>query len=186
MRKIIAFMGISLDGFIAGPNGELDWHRVDAELLGDHNRVLGQMSAFIDGRVVHELMASYWPTAEQEPNITAEEKAFAQIWLKMPKIVYSRSQLSTDWNTTVLHEVVPEEVARLKDQPGGDMCLGGAGLIDSFRRLGLIDEYRIYVHPVLAGRGKPLFSDADVIESLTLIDTHVYGNGVVLLHYQAG
>ena len=101
----------------------------------------------------------------------------------MPKIVYSRTLASAGWNTEVVHDVVAEEVARLKEQPGGDLALGGADLAASFRRLGLIDEYRIYVHPVLVGRGKPLFRETDAMTPLRLLESRTFGNGVVLLRY---
>jgi dihydrofolate reductase len=103
----------------------------------------------------------------------------------MPKIVYSRTLEKAGWNTTVVPDVVPEEVLALKSQPGGDLALGGADLADSFRRLGLIDEYWLYVHPVLIGRGRPLFKAADSTAQLRLLETRAFGNGVALLRYAA-
>ena len=151
-------MQVSLDGFIEGPGQDLSWHRVDDELHSHFNDELRTMGAFLDGRVTYELMADYWPTADQDPSNPAAEIEFAGIWRDMPKIVYSRTLASAGWNT----EVVQRRRRRgrglkLKEQPGGDLALGGADLSAAFRRLGLIDEYRIYVHPVLIGRGKPLF-----------------------------
>ncbi|QCB98981.1 hypothetical protein E5206_11380 [Arthrobacter sp. PAMC25564] len=110
---------------------------------------------------------------------------FAGIWRDMPKIVYSRTLESAGWNTTVARGVLVEELMWLKEQPGGDLCLGGADLAAEFRRLGLVDEYRVYVHPVLIGRGKPLFQEAefqplDAMENLSLEETRAVGNGVVL------
>ncbi|MBW8766006.1 MAG: dihydrofolate reductase family protein, partial [Geodermatophilales bacterium] len=101
-----------------------------------------------------------------------------------PKIVYSRTLEKADWNSTVVRDVVPEEVRELKAQPGGDLALGGAALADTFRRLDLIDEYRIYVHPVLIGRGTPLFKASDTSIPLELVETKAFGNGVVLLRYE--
>ena len=109
---------------------------------------------------------------------------FARIWRDMPKIVYSKSLQRARWNTTVVRDVVPEEVARLKAQRGGDLALGGADLAASFMRLGLIDEYRIYVHPIVIGAGKPLFPRSGPIVNLGLLDTRAFGNGVLLLHYR--
>ncbi len=100
----------------------------------------------------------------------------------MPKIVYSRTLERAGWNTTIVREVVPEEVRALKEQPGGDLVLGGADLARTFRRLDLIDEYRLYVHPVLLGRGRPLFGSDDTVD-LRLTGTRTFGNGVVLLSY---
>ena len=185
MRKVILMMQVSLDGFIEGPGQDLSWHRVDVELHNHFNQLLGTMGAFLDGRVTYELMADYWPTADQDPSNAAPEIEFAGIWRDMPKIVYSTTLAKADWNTEVVSDVVVEDVLKLKDQPGGDLALGGATLSAAFRRLDLIDEYRIYVHPVLIGRGKPLFEDTDAMTPLRLLESRAFGNGVVLLRYAA-
>lgn len=183
MRKIIFAMQVSLDGFMEGPHRELDWHMVDDELHSHFNEELRTMGAFLDGRITYELMAAYWPTADRNPASTPPEAEFAGIWREMPKIVYSKTLESADWNTTVARDVVVEDILALKAQPGGDLALGGARLADSFRRLGLIDEYWIYIHPVLLGQGTPLFKPADNRAALTLAETRTFGNGVVRLRY---
>ncbi|HEV8420379.1 MAG TPA: dihydrofolate reductase family protein, partial [Actinomycetota bacterium] len=109
---------------------------------------------------------------------------FARIWRDMPKIVYSRTLEGADWNTTVVRDIVPEEIMELKAQPGGDLALGGADLAAAFMRHDLIDEYRLYVHPVIIGQGKPLFQASDNKFNLQLAETRTFGNGVVLLRYQ--
>jgi dihydrofolate reductase len=109
---------------------------------------------------------------------------FARIWRDMPKIVYSKTLERADWNTTIVREVVPEEIMELKAQPGGDMVLGGADLAATFMRHDLIDEYRVYVHPVVIGKGKPLFPPSDASIDLRLVESRRFGNGVVLLRYQ--
>lgn len=184
MRKIILMMQVSLDGFIEGPQRDISWHRVDDELHSHFNDELRTMGAFLSGRVTYELMADFWPTADTDPSSTAPMVEYSRIWRDMPKIVYSRTLESAGWNTTVVRDVVVEEVMELKDQPGGDLSLGGADLATAFRRLGLIDEYRIYVHPVLIGRGKPLFRPVDATASLRLLESRAFGNGVVLLRYE--
>jgi len=184
MRKIIVMMSVSVDGYFEGPNRELDWQLVDDELHSHFNSELSEMGAFLDGRVTYELMASYWPTADTDPSSTATVAEFARIWRDMPKIVYSRTLERADWNATVVRDVVVEEVMELKEQPGGDLVLGGADLAETFRRLGLIDEYRLYVHPVVLGRGRPLFQPSDARVDLELAETRTFGNGVVLLRYQ--
>ncbi|MGH6655029.1 MAG: dihydrofolate reductase family protein [Actinocrinis sp.] len=184
MSRVVLMMSVSLDGFIAGPNGELDWHLVDEEVHGHFNRVLAPMGAFLHGRVMYELMAGFWPTADQDPGNAGPVAEYARIWREMPKIVYSRTLDRADWNTTVVRDVVPDEVAALKSRPGGDLALGGADLAESFMRHGLVDEYRIYVHPRIIGRGKPLFSSPDIRASLRLVETRTFGNGVVLLRYE--
>jgi dihydrofolate reductase len=184
MRRIVLGMSVSLDGFIEGPDHDISWHLVDDELHDDFNQRLGAMGAFLNGRVTYELMAEFWPTADQDPSSTKPMVEFARIWRDMPKIVYSRTLEHADWNSTVVREVLPEEVRELKAQPGGDLALGGPDLADTFRRLDLIDEYRIYVHPVLIGRGTPLFKDSDARTELRLAETKRFGNGVALLRYE--
>ncbi len=184
MRRIVFTMSVSLDGYFEGLDREIDWHMVDDELAGHMNEWLGLAGAFLEGRVTYELMANFWPTAGQDPDNPAAVHEFARIWCGMPKIVYSKTLELADWNTTVLHDVVPEEVQWLKQKPGGDLVLGGADLATTFRRLDLIDEYRIYVHPVLIGRGRSVFRPTDGQTSLRLRETRTFGNGVVLLRYE--
>jgi dihydrofolate reductase len=184
MRKIIFTMSVSVDGFMEGPDREIDWHQVDDEVARHFNEWLGQAGAFLEGRVTYELMAAYWPTADADPASTGPGVEFAPIWRDMPKIVYSRTLERAGWNTTVVRDVVPEEVLQLKAQPGGDLVVGGADLAAAFMHHGLIDEYRVYVHPVLIGRGKRMFGPSDVRTGLRLAETRVFGNGVVLLRYQ--
>jgi len=109
---------------------------------------------------------------------------FARIWRDMPKIVYSRTLERADWNTTVVRDLVAEEVMELKAQPGGDLVLGGADLAAAFMRHDLIDEYRLYVHPIIIGQGKPMFQPSDAKINLRLAETRTFGSGVVLLCYQ--
>lgn len=184
MRKIILMMSVSLDGFIEGPGRDISWHLVDDELHRHFNEQTAAMGAFLAGRVTHELMAGFWPTADSDPASTAPMVEFATIWREMPKYVFSRTLDHADWNTTVVRDVVPDQIAVLKAQPGGDLALSGADLAASFMRYDLIDEYRLYVHPVLIGRGKPLFPDTDTRTSLRFLDTRSFGNGVVRLRYR--
>jgi len=183
MKKIILMMSVSLDGFFEGPNRELDWQMADDELHVHFNEQLSGMSAFLDGRVTYELMAGYWPTADQDPSSPAPVREFARIWRDLPKIVFSRTLERADWNTTIVREVVPEEIVKLKAQPGGDMVIGGANLAATFMRHDLIDEYRIYVHPVVIGQGRTLFAPSSTRINLRLAETRTFGNGVVLLRY---
>jgi dihydrofolate reductase len=184
MRKIIWMMSVSLDGFISGPDRELDWHMVDDELHNHFNQELGAMGAFLDGRVTYELMAEFWPTADADPSSSAPVAEFARIWREMPKIVFSRTLERAGWNSTVVREVVAEEVMELKAQPGGDLVLGGSDLAAAFMRADLIDEYRLYVHPIVVGQGRPMFQPSDARIELRLAETRTFGNGVVLLRYQ--
>ena len=184
MRKIIWTMSVSVDGYMEGPSREIDWHMVDDELFRHLNGWLAGAGDFLEGRVTYELMAEFWPTADQDPAATPTVVEFAQIWRDMPKVVYSRTLERADWNATVVHDVVPAEVLALKAQPGGDLVLGGADLGAEFARHDLIDEYRLYVHPVVIGRGRPMLRPSDAMVPLRPVETHTFGSGVVMFRYE--
>jgi len=180
--RVVASIGISLDGFIEGPERQIDWHRIDAELHQYLNDDLRSMAAFVEGRVTYELMAAYWPTADADPDASPQIVDFAQIWRGMPKVVLSRTMTETDDpRATIRREIDPDEIRALTEQ--GDIVIGGADVITAFRELDLVDDYRVYVHPVLIGRGKRLFPDTDAAADLRLVDIRTFGNGVVRLHY---
>jgi dihydrofolate reductase len=185
MRKIVWMMSVSLDGFMEGPEHDLTWQRVDEELHTHFNDWLATASAFLDGRATWELMTEHWPAADANPKASKVTADFAKIWRDMPKIMYSRTREEpAGWNTTIVREVVPDEVRALQAQPGGDLVLSGANLARTFLRNDLIDEYRIYVQPVILGRGTPMFQVADVRRILRLAETRTFTSGVVLLRYQ--
>ena len=184
MRKIVVLMSVSLDGFMAGAGDDLSWHRVDEELHSHFNDVLRGMGAFLGGRRTWELMASYWPTADEDPTSAGPEVEFAGIWRDMPKVVYSRTLQSAGWNSTIVREVDPEAVRAMKAEDGGDLALGGAELLAAFRAHDLVDEYRLYVNPVVLGGGRPLFAPSDLPQDLRLLETRTFGTGVVLLRYE--
>lgn len=186
MHKIILMMSVSLDGYFEGLDRDISWHLVDEELHQYFNDQCRKMGAFIDGRVTHELMAEYWPTADQNPDASEPEVEFAGIWRDTPKYVFSRTLTEAGWNTTVIHDVVPEQIVELKAQAGGDIALSGANLAATFMRHRLIDEFHICVHPVVLGQGRPLFESPDVRLNLKLEETRAFGNGVVLLRYSNG
>jgi len=127
-------MSVSLDGFFEGPDRQIDWHMVDDELHRHFNEWLRTMSAFLSGRVTYELMAGFWPTADSDQASTAPMVEFAGIWRDMPKIVFSRTMQRADWNTTIVRDVVVDEIQALKARPGGDMVVGGADLAATFVR----------------------------------------------------
>jgi dihydrofolate reductase len=181
MRKIVFSMSVSVDGYMEAPGGDISWHRVDEELHAHFNEWLGANGAFLSGRVTWRMMEDFWPTVgDDEPSPTMRE--FAGIWRRMPKVVYSRTLEGAGENVTIVREVVPEEVRALQAEPGGDMVVGGADLAATFERHGLIDEYRVYVHPVVVGAGTRMFQ-ADVPRDLELAESRTFGNGVVLLRY---
>ena len=183
VRQLIWMMSVSVDGYMEGPNREIDWHMVDDELHRHLNGWLGDAGGFLEGRITYELMAEFWPIADQDPAATPTVVEFARIWRDMPKIVYSRTLEKADWNATVVHDVVPAEVLAVKSEPGGDLVLGGAELGAEFARHDLIDEYRLYVHPVVIGRGRPMLRPSDAKVRLRPVETHTFANGVVMLRY---
>ena len=184
MRKIIWMMSVSLDGFMEGPHRELDWQTVDDELHSHFNEWLGAAGAFLDGRVSFELMAEFWPTADADPTNPAPVVEFARIWRDMPKLVFSKTLERADWNTIVVREVVPDEIRALKAEAGGDLVLGGADLAAAFMQHDLIDEYRVYVHPIVIGGGKRMFRPTGAETRLRLEEARTFGSGVVLLRYR--
>jgi len=184
MRKVIYSMMVSLDGFVEGPNQELDWSAPDQELHEFANDEAREAGAFLYGRRLYELMAEYWPTADENPSAPAYEAEFARIWRDKPKIVVSKTLDDVEWNSTLIRDNVAEEVTKLKQQPGGDLALGGANLASSLMELGLIDEYRLLVHPIVLGSGAPFFPPLDSPIDLSLVETRTFGSGVVYLRYQ--
>lgn len=184
MRKVILFVQVSLDGFFEGPKKEIDWHMVDDELHAHFIEELKAMGAFLSGRVTYELMAGFWPTADADPGSTPFVKEFARIWRDMPKVVYSKTLTSVGWNTTIARDVVRGEVEELKVRARGDLVVGGGDLAAAFMGQDLIDEYRIYVHPIQIGEGKRLFPPSKEKVLLRLAETRTFGNGVVLLRYE--
>jgi dihydrofolate reductase len=183
MGNVVLFITVSVDGFAAGPNDEIDWHLVDEEVHAHVNEVLRPAGAFVNGRRAYEMLAEFWPTADEDPSSPPAVVEFAAIWRDKPKIVYSRTLESAGWNTRILREIVPSEVRALKDEFEGDVIVGAIQVAQVFRRLDLIDEYRIYVHPVVLGRGRAFFEPSDRRDDLELVDTRAFGNGVVSLRY---
>ncbi|MFC8515890.1 dihydrofolate reductase family protein [Streptomyces sp. NPDC057257] len=183
MPKIVLMMSVSLDGYIEAPGHDLGWHRVDEELHQHMNDTVRRLGGLLSGRRVYETMAAYWPTADADPDASPVTVEFAGIWREIPKVVYSRTLEKADWNTTVVREVVPEEVRALKEAATGDLGLGGSEVAGEFLRLGLVDEFRTYVHPALVGHGTRLFPEADIATPLDLVESHTFSNGVVLLRH---
>jgi dihydrofolate reductase len=184
LGEVVVWMSISIDGYMEGPERQIDWHAVDEELHTYFNDRIRQAGALLGGRVTHQLMESFWPEADQDPEIPQVMKEFAGIWRDKPKIVYSTTLEEAGWNTTIVREVVPGEVRALKSVYEGDLIVGGGRLATSFAERDLIDEYCIYIHPVILGDGVSLLDAPYRPVQLTLIETRVFGNGVVMLRYQ--
>lgn len=183
MRELIYAMGVSLDGFIAGPGGAIDWSAPDEELHRFHNQQTREAGAQLYGRRLYEVM-QYWQGADENPSLTAHEREFARIWKDKPKIVFSKTLEKVEGNARLVADDAAGEVARLKAQPGDHLAVGGAGLAGTLTRLGLIDEYRLFVGPVVIGGGTPYFPALDERINLELIETRTFGSRVVYLRYR--
>ena len=187
MRKIIAYDLVTVDGLFAGPNGEIDWHNYDDEMGTYSVEQLKSLGALIFGKTTYELMANYWPT----PDGVKGEPVVAEIMNSILKIVFSKTLQEVKdgslWkNVKVFHEIRPEEIIKMKEQGGGDIAIFGSGtIVQQLTNLGLIDEYRLIVNPLILGNGKPLFKDIKDKLKLKLVNTRVFENGNVLLRYES-
>ena len=185
MRKLVFSMGVSLDGFVAGPDGDIGWTAPDEELHRFHNEQVRATGVHLLGRRLYETMR-YWDTAEAEHPTSAEhELEFARIWRQLPRLVFSRTLERVEGGAELVRADLGETVARLKEQPGGEIAVGGAGLAASCTALGLIDEYRLFVYPVVLGAGTPYFPALDTRVELRLVETRTFGSRVVYLRYEA-
>jgi dihydrofolate reductase len=181
MRKIILFNLVTLDGFIAGPDGNIDWHNVDEEFNDFAIEQLNLAGGLIFGRVTYQLMESYWPTsaAKNDDPIVAEKMN------ALPKFVFSRTLENVAWNNSHLVKENPREgILKLKQQSGKDLFVfGSADLASTLIQQGSIDEYRILVNPVVLGSGIPYFKGLRNPLKLELLNTRVFRSGNVLLFY---
>ena len=188
MRKIITTTWTTLDGFIAGPNGEMDWiGEIYDEAMGLYeDQVVSEADTLLLGRVTYQSFAGSWPYVPDNPNASEGEKIYARKLNAMRKIVFSRTLESVEWNNSTLRkEIVPEEIAQLKQEPGRDMLIyGSASIVQALTNHGLIDEYQVLVHPVILGGGKPLFQNIQQQVKLKLVNNKTHPSGVVVLYYQ--
>jgi dihydrofolate reductase len=182
MRKLIYSMGVSLDGYIAGPDGAIDWSVPDEELHRFHNQQTRETGAHLYGRRLYQTM-TYWETAGENPALSEPELEFAQIWKEIPKIVFSRTLTSVDGNARLATDDAAVELARLKKQPGKDLAVGGAGLASCLVKLDLVDEYRLFVSPVVLGGGTPYLPTLGERINLELIETRTFGSRVIYVRY---
>ena len=187
MRKVIVTMWVTLDGFIAGPNEEMDWVMVDDKMGKYEDDLVSAADTLILGRVTYQSFAGAWPYVPESSSASEGEKEYARKLNAMRKIVFSRTLEKAEWNNSSLEkEVLPEEIAKMKQEPGKDMVIyGSASIVQAFTNAGLIDEYQILVHPVVLGSGKPLFTNIKDRVHLKLVKSETFPSGVVLLQYQA-
>jgi dihydrofolate reductase len=183
MRKLVYSMSVSLDGFIAGPNGEIDWSAPDEELHRFHNQQTSEIGTHLCGRRLYEVML-YWETAEANPSAPEYELEFARIWKALPRIVFSNTLEQVEGNARLVTGDVAGEVAKLKEQPGKDLAVGGAGLASTLIDQGLVDEYRLFVKPVVLGAGIPYFPPLEKPINLELVETRTFAAPAVYLRYR--
>lgn len=188
MRKLVVTMWMTLDGFISGPNGEMDWvaQHFDEAMGTYEDAVVSAADTLVLGRVTYESFAGSWPKVPDNPSASEGEKAYARKLNAMRKIVFSRTLENAEWhNSTLVKELSAEEIEHLKQQPGKDILIyGSASLVQALTNLGLIDEYQLLVYPIVLGGGKPLFNNITARVNLNLVKTEVSGSGVVRLYYQ--
>jgi len=184
MRKVIYSPMVSLDGFVEGPNRELDWVVVDEELHSFINNRQGHIDTYLFGRRMYEVMR-YWNAAEADSSNPEYVLEFARIWKNIHKIVFSKTLAHVQGNAMLSTGDIVEEIARLKAEPGKDMSVGGASIASTLMRTNLLDEYWLYVQPVILGGGTPMFPSLSNKISLQLVETRTFNSGVVLLHYQS-
>ncbi|MBE1445845.1 dihydrofolate reductase family protein [Paenibacillus sp. OAS669] len=177
-RRIILDLAVTLDGFIEGKNGEVDWCIMDSEL--GFTNFLNQIDTIFYGRKSYDLWGQYSPGTEQ----TEVEGEIWDLVHSKEKYVFSRTKKGTDHKAIYINDNILEEVNKLKNKPGKDIWLyGGASLITTFINLGLVDVFRLSVHPVILGEGKPLFNEIKQRLNLKLVDTRTFSSGVVQLIY---
>ena len=183
MGKLIYNLNVSLDGFIETPNRSLDWTIIDEELHTWFNDETRTLDATLYGRRIYEIMAAHWPTGEDDPDSTEVEREFARIWNPMPKIVFSTTLDQVDHNSRLVQGDVGAVLEDLRREFSGDLGVAGANLAGQFVRRGLVDEYRLVVHPVVLGAGTPFWPELDAPLRLRLVERHAFASGVELRSY---
>lgn len=184
MRKIVVFNLISIDGYYAGADGNIDWHRVDDEFNKFAIEQTREFGTIIFGRTTYELFESYWPNALKDPTTSNDDRKVAQIIEEAKKIVFSKTLKEVSWNNSKLFkDINVEKINEWKRRVGKPAVIFGSGtIVQQFTKLGLIDEYRILFNPVILGKGKSMFENIDQ-SNLELINTRVFKNGNILATY---
>ncbi len=184
MRSVTYSMGTSLDGYIVGPTGEITAPPPDAELWRVFLDEIRGVGVHLMGRRLYETML-YWETADQDPTLDDAEREWTALWKPLPKVVFSRTLTSVEGNARLATDGLAGEIARLRAEPGeGDIAIGGATLAAEAAALGLIDEYRVRVYPMLDGGGISYFPQHQGHANLELVETRTFRSQVVYLRYR--
>lgn len=185
MRKLIFFMHASLDGFVAGPNGEINWIHVDEEMFDFVATMTSKADTALYGRVTYEMMQSYWPTAGDAPDASKHDKEHSAWYNKVSKVVLSTTLINKGLhNTTVISGQLADNINKIKNEDGKNIIIfGSPRAAHSLLSEGLIDEFWLFINPVLLGRGMPLFKGVKELTKLDLVATRTFSSGVIALHY---
>ncbi|MFI0453887.1 dihydrofolate reductase family protein [Actinomadura sp. 6N118] len=184
MRSVTYSMSVSLDGYIAGPDGGFDWGEPDEEVFRFWIDEIRQVGAHLLGRRLYETML-FWETADQDPSIDDSGLEWTALWKPLPKVVFSTTLSTVQGNARLASGGLAEEIERLRAEPGeGDIAIGGATLAAEAAALDLIDEYRAMVYPVLVGGGIPFFPQRERRVDLELVETRTFSSRVVYSHYR--
>jgi len=179
-------MHSSLDGFVAGTKGEIDWITVNDEIFEFVSTMTYQADTALYGRVTYQMMEAYWPTAGEKPNSGKHDKEHSIWYNNVSKVVLSKTINETGLkNTKVISDNLTENINKLKQQPGKNILIfGSPEASQSLLNAGLVDEFWIFVNPILLGQGIPLFKNISNIVRLKLLESKTYSCGVVALHYR--
>ncbi|MEO8414171.1 MAG: dihydrofolate reductase family protein [Ginsengibacter sp.] len=186
MRKIVLFMHTSLDGFVAGPNGEMDWITVDEEIFDYAGNRTNEADTALYGRVTYQMMESYWPKAAERPAASKHDIEHSTWYNKVAKVVISKTLQGADLpNTIIISDNIPDQIRQLTQQEGKEIVIFGSPSIGHrLMQENLIDDYWLFVNPVLLGEGIPLFKNIQHRIKLKLVKSNQFTSGVVCLHYE--
>jgi dihydrofolate reductase len=186
MRNLIFFMHTSLDGFVAGPNGEMDWIKFDDSLFDFVGTMTAKADMALYGRVTYEMMQGYWPNAGKQPNASKHDKEHSEWYNTVSKIVLSRTiEENGLQNTKVISDKVSENINNIKQQEGKDILIfGSPRASQSLLNEGLIDEFWLFLNPIILGKGMPLFVDISGTTNLNLVESKTFECGVIAVHYK--
>lgn len=186
MNKLISTHWISLDGFIAGPMGEMDWIRGDDQLSNYEIGLVNSASSLLLGKGTYQDFAQYWPTIPTNPNAAAWEKTYAERINVLHKVVISHNLQAAKWQTSELwRELDAAKVNEFKARAGGDiLTYGSATIVQQLTNLGLVDEYHWLIHPIVLGKGRRLLDNLDRRFDIELVDSERFDSGVMKLIYR--
>jgi len=186
MRKIALFMHSSLDGFVAGPKGEMNWIHVDEEIFDYVGGQTELADTALYGRKTYQMMEAYWPTAGDSPDASKHDKQHSAWYKKVSKVILSRTMKGEKLpNTTIISENLRDEILKIKEKPGKDIIIfGSPSASHALMAENLIDEFWIFINPILLGQGIPLFKNIKERKQLKFLSSHIFISGVAAMRYQ--